>query len=63
LDFSLSDLLVEVAALMRPVPEELLQPLVPIGNRHADLRRSVGIGVGVGPSSSAPASSLVSVAA
>ena len=65
LDFSLSDLLVEVAALMRPVPGELLQPLVPIGNRHADLRRSVGVGVGagIGASGSTPASSLVRVAA
>lgn len=58
LDFPLSDLLVEVAAVMRPMPEELLQPLVPIGTRHADLRRATA-----GQSVGGAGTTLVSVAA
>ena len=58
LEFPLPDLLAEVAESMRPVP---VQPLLPIGNRHADLRRAVA------PRSvsavDSPASPLVSVAA
>jgi transcriptional regulator with XRE-family HTH domain len=53
LDFPLADLLVEVAALLRP------QPLVPIGTRHTDLRRAPAP-AGVGGGAPAP---LVSVAA
>jgi XRE family transcriptional regulator, stress-response regulator len=58
LEFPLSDLLVEVAAVLRPEPEQLLQPLVPIGTRHADLRRAPAP-AGTGGA----ASPLVSVAA
>jgi transcriptional regulator with XRE-family HTH domain len=36
LEFPLSELLVEVAEVMRPAPVQ--QPLVPIGTRHTDLR-------------------------
>lgn len=57
LEFPLPDLLAEAAESMRPVP---LQPLVPIGTRHADLRRATA------PRSmgtDAPGSPLVSVAA
>jgi transcriptional regulator with XRE-family HTH domain len=50
LEFPLSELLVEVAEVMRPGP---LQPLVPIGNRHVDLRRAPST---VGGAGSAPVS-------
>jgi transcriptional regulator with XRE-family HTH domain len=55
LEFPLSDLLTEVAASMRPVPElpELVRPLAPLGNRQADLRHAPA----------QPAGALVSVAA
>jgi len=56
LEFPLSDLLVEVAAVMRPEPE-LLQPLVPIGTRHTDLRRAPS------PAAAGAGTPLVSVAA
>jgi transcriptional regulator with XRE-family HTH domain len=56
LEFPLPDLLSEVADAMRTVP---LQPLVPVGTRHADLRRAAPQ-----PATAAPAPSpLVSVAA
>lgn len=56
LEFPLSELLVEVAEVMRPAPVQ--QPLVPIGTRHADLRRAP-----VPAGSGAAATPLVSVAA
>lgn len=59
LEFPLPDLLAEVADAMRPVPA--MQPLVPIGTRHTDLRRAVAVPQSV--SAGAPASPLVSVAA
>jgi transcriptional regulator with XRE-family HTH domain len=37
LGLSMADLLIEVALLMRP---EVLQPLVPIGVRHAEVHRA-----------------------
>jgi transcriptional regulator with XRE-family HTH domain len=40
LDFPLPDLLSEVADVMRTVPLQPMQPLVPVGTRHADLRRA-----------------------
>src|ERR1041384_5406556 len=40
LEFPLPDLLAEVADTMRTVPLQPMQPLVPIGTRHADLRRA-----------------------
>ncbi|HEY1974557.1 MAG TPA: helix-turn-helix transcriptional regulator [Pseudonocardia sp.] len=55
LEFPLADLLVEVAGAMRP---EQLQPLVPIGTRHTDLRRPAAASA-----SGSGASPLVSVAA
>jgi transcriptional regulator with XRE-family HTH domain len=58
LEFPLPELLTEVADAMRPVP---VQPLVPIGTRHTDLRRAVAVPQSVG--AGAPASPLVSVAA
>jgi len=61
LEFPLPDLLAEVADSMRPVPLQPLQPLVPIGTRHADLRRATTAPQSV--SASQAASPLVSVAA
>jgi transcriptional regulator with XRE-family HTH domain len=59
LDFPLPDLLSEVADAMRTVPMQPMQPLVPVGTRHAELRRAAPQ-----PSTAAPAPSpLVSVAA
>jgi len=58
LEFPLPDLLAEVAESMRPLP---MQPLVPIGTRHADLRRATAATQSV--SAGTPASPLVSVAA
>ena len=60
LEFPLPDLLAEVSESMRPLPLPL-QPLVPIGTRHADLRRATAAPQSV--SAGAPASPLVSVAA
>jgi transcriptional regulator with XRE-family HTH domain len=55
LEFPLAELLTEVAADMRQVPE-LVRPLAPIGIRHTDLHRT--------PSpTDAPGAALVSVAA
>jgi XRE family transcriptional regulator, stress-response regulator len=59
LEFPLSELLYEVAELMRPV--QPVQPLVPIGTRHADIRRAV-TPQPAGPSRT-PATALVRVAA
>jgi transcriptional regulator with XRE-family HTH domain len=59
LEFPLSELLLEVAEVMRSVADEQVQPLVPIGLRHADQRRSAPVPAG----GAAPASALVSVAA
>src|ERR1700749_2204273 len=55
LELPLAELLTEVAADMRQVPE-LVRPLAPIGIRHTDLHRSAG-------SADAPGTALVSVAA
>ncbi|WP_037067822.1 helix-turn-helix domain-containing protein [Pseudonocardia acaciae] len=60
LDLPLSELLDEVAESMRPVPAA--QPLVPIGTRHADIRRAVVTRQPAGPSPS-PATALVRMAA
>jgi transcriptional regulator with XRE-family HTH domain len=59
LDFPLSELLDEVADAMRPV--QPVQPLVPIGNRHADLRRAVTTQPAA--PAPAPATALVRLAA
>jgi transcriptional regulator with XRE-family HTH domain len=59
LEFPLPDLLSEVADAMRTVSLQPMQPLVPVGTRHADLRRAAPQ-----PATTAPAPSpLVSVAA
>ncbi|HEX4248188.1 MAG TPA: helix-turn-helix domain-containing protein [Pseudonocardia sp.] len=59
LEFPLPDLLAEVSDAMRPVPA--MQPLVPIGTRHTELRRATAVPQSV--SAGAPATPLVSVAA
>lgn len=62
LELPLSDLLSEVAELMRSVQSvQSVQPLVPIGTRHADIRRAVTPRP-AGPSR-APATALVRMAA
>lgn len=59
LGLPLPDLLSEVADAMRTVPMQPMQPLVPVGTRHADLRRAAPQ-----PATAAPAPApLVSVAA
>jgi transcriptional regulator with XRE-family HTH domain len=61
LDLPLPDLLAEVADTMRAVPLEPMQPLLPIGTRHAELSRPGATSQSV--SAGSPQSALVSVAA